>query len=441
MPRFTVTPWRDPAELMKVRGQLYQFGEFEHDDRRQEAVNQVLAWRTRKADFPLALESTCVLVEATVQDGGGVLSTHSVRMLYASAISRFVTGFCDTTQETSYKQSMHQRAAELKLPISLVEIRHEITHRDLPSLIRLRENAKKSLDWLWRWYWLQLEVMFDTPDETSRQRNLDEARDALQATLNTYVTARIDDVRNKTTQNSARANVACAEIIRICQGKEECLQLLAEILTTPSKKAKCLIPADKALSSSMDGAYLIWDKLLVQLHTHQVGFLSILLAQMVDYLGEPSTQHVSYEPTKDALFEWIIHLLSQKSWKASLGKSQITLTEEVLAKCLLSVTTWTTKLAEALVTKGDKSLQKGWMPLVDIAQGRICADARSNCPPTKDTEAPPARKGWTRCRGLWPQSAIGALPRETDYQNQLAVKKLIEEAGIQEAEQEDLEVE
>ncbi|KAF2489908.1 Las1-domain-containing protein [Lophium mytilinum] len=433
MPRFIVTPWRDLAELMKIRGQLYQFGEFEQDDRRQEAVNQVLAWRTRKADFPLALESTCVLVEATVQDGGGVLSTHSVRMLYASAISRFVTGFCDTTQDTSYKQSMHQRAAELKLPLSLVEIRHEITHRDLPSLIRLRENAKKSLDWLWRWYWLQLEVMFDTPDETTKQRNVDGARDDLQVALNAYVPSRIDDIRNKTTQKSTPAEVARTEIIRICQGKEECLQLLAELLTTPNGKAKCLIPAEKA--SSMDGAYLIWDKLLLQLHTHQVGFLSILLTQMVDFLSEPSAKNGSYETIKDALFEWILHFLSQKPWKACLGKSQITLTEEVLAKCLLSVTTWTTKLADALVKKGDKEFQKDWMPLVEIAEGReVNADASLTSTPTKGTEALPARKGWTKRRGLWPQSAIGALPQETDYQNQLAVNKLIEEAGNEEVE-------
>lgn len=43
MPRYTVTPWRDVSELLRLRSQLYQLGEFKDTDRRQEAVNQVSA--------------------------------------------------------------------------------------------------------------------------------------------------------------------------------------------------------------------------------------------------------------------------------------------------------------------------------------------------------------------------------------------------------------
>ena len=43
MPRYTVTPWRDVSELLRLRGQLYRLGEFKDADRRQEAVNQVSA--------------------------------------------------------------------------------------------------------------------------------------------------------------------------------------------------------------------------------------------------------------------------------------------------------------------------------------------------------------------------------------------------------------
>ena len=43
MPRYTVTPWRDVSELLRLRSQLYQLGEFKDADRRQEAVNQVSA--------------------------------------------------------------------------------------------------------------------------------------------------------------------------------------------------------------------------------------------------------------------------------------------------------------------------------------------------------------------------------------------------------------
>lgn len=48
---------------------------------------------------------------------------------------------------------MFQRAVDLGLPASFVELRHEATHRDLPSLVVLRSAAQRSLEWLWGYYW------------------------------------------------------------------------------------------------------------------------------------------------------------------------------------------------------------------------------------------------------------------------------------------------
>ena len=52
---------------------------------------------------------------------------------------------------------MFQRAVDLGLPASFVELRHEATHRELPSLVVLRNAAQRSLEWLWDYYWGKIE--------------------------------------------------------------------------------------------------------------------------------------------------------------------------------------------------------------------------------------------------------------------------------------------
>lgn len=51
------------------------------------------------------------------------------------------------------RKTMFQRAIDLGLPASFVELRHEATHRELPSLIVLRNASQRSLEWLWDYYW------------------------------------------------------------------------------------------------------------------------------------------------------------------------------------------------------------------------------------------------------------------------------------------------
>ena len=51
---------------------------------------------------------------------------------------------------------MYQKAMSLGLPASFVELRHEATHRDLPTLVVLRSAAQRSLEWLWQFYWVKV---------------------------------------------------------------------------------------------------------------------------------------------------------------------------------------------------------------------------------------------------------------------------------------------
>ena len=70
-------------------------------------------------------------------------------------LNRFVTVLVDSKIQGK-KRTMFQRAMDLGLPASFVELRHEATHRELPSLVVLRSAAQRSLDWLWDYYWAKI---------------------------------------------------------------------------------------------------------------------------------------------------------------------------------------------------------------------------------------------------------------------------------------------
>lgn len=54
------------------------------------------------------------------------------------------------------KQSMYSIAKTIGLPATFVELRHQCTHEQLPSLLKLRSAAQKSLIWIWDYYWKHL---------------------------------------------------------------------------------------------------------------------------------------------------------------------------------------------------------------------------------------------------------------------------------------------
>ncbi|ETS76695.1 hypothetical protein PFICI_12082 [Pestalotiopsis fici W106-1] len=200
MVQYIHTPWRDRAELLKVRHQFYPAPpnantiasvkgssgttslpgtttivsftvenaktRTETDQRRQ-AVSRVAMW-VQRGSCPHMVESTGLLMAAVLDDllvhearsassgGLGAGSTSAVRLAYSAAFSRFVTGLLDSHQDKQMKQSMYSIAKTIGLPATFVELRHQCTHEQLPSLLKLRSAAQKSLIWIWDYYWRHL---------------------------------------------------------------------------------------------------------------------------------------------------------------------------------------------------------------------------------------------------------------------------------------------
>lgn len=51
---------------------------------------------------------------------------------------------------------MYAVAKTIGLPATFVELRHQSTHEQLPSLAKLRAAARKGLAWIWGYYWKNL---------------------------------------------------------------------------------------------------------------------------------------------------------------------------------------------------------------------------------------------------------------------------------------------
>ncbi|KAI1410925.1 Las1-domain-containing protein [Hypoxylon sp. FL1857] len=187
MVQYLHTPWRDRAELLKVRRQFYpsppptnlQHSQYDgnndndnedgSDDQertareeaaKQHAVSRVSMWMQR-GGCPHLVESTALLVAAILSDlhesrARASSSSYAIRAAYSAAFSRFVTGLLDSQQDKQRKMSMYTVAKTIGLPATFVELRHQATHEQLPSLLKLRSAARKALDWIWDYYWKNL---------------------------------------------------------------------------------------------------------------------------------------------------------------------------------------------------------------------------------------------------------------------------------------------
>ncbi|KAI2623325.1 Las1-domain-containing protein [Hypoxylon sp. NC1633] len=181
MVQYIHTPWRDRAELLKVRQQFYpsassssadsqndrddgddddETREVSEEAAKQHAVSRVSMWMQR-GGCPHMVESTALLMAAILSDARETRartnsSSYATRAAYSAAFSRFVTGLLDSQQDKQRKMSMYSIAKTIGLPATFVELRHQATHEQLPSLSKLRTAARKALAWIWDYYWKNL---------------------------------------------------------------------------------------------------------------------------------------------------------------------------------------------------------------------------------------------------------------------------------------------
>ncbi|WOG82969.1 hypothetical protein DCAR_0102142 [Daucus carota subsp. sativus] len=123
------------------------------------SLRRVSAWRSRGC-VPVVVEVTASIIEIQQKDpffrddvSENLLhSDEMLSMLYSMAIMRLVNGVVEKTRKKN-EVSIGEAAEVLDIPRMLIDVRHECSHRDLPSLRLVRLASLKALDWLKSYYW------------------------------------------------------------------------------------------------------------------------------------------------------------------------------------------------------------------------------------------------------------------------------------------------
>jgi hypothetical protein len=132
---------------------------------KSEALKIISIWRAR-GSLPHSIDLTGQIVEVQNQDpqySQEAKDKHSfinlnsqaenLRLLYSIVIVRSVNGIVEPNQQSYFAQSISVIAERLGLPGWIVELRHDATHKQLPSLSVLRSAGEYLLNWYQQNYW------------------------------------------------------------------------------------------------------------------------------------------------------------------------------------------------------------------------------------------------------------------------------------------------
>ncbi|XP_036378888.1 ribosomal biogenesis protein LAS1L [Megalops cyprinoides] len=144
-----VVAWINKAEWDQILEYLYS-----KDSALQKfALHRISAWKGRFGNStPVAVESTADLVRCQVLDSSGHLETDDLVLLYGTALVRFVNLITERKQKR-VATPLRRLANKMNIPEWIVNLRHDITHRRLPTLKWCRKGCQFVLEWLQQEYW------------------------------------------------------------------------------------------------------------------------------------------------------------------------------------------------------------------------------------------------------------------------------------------------
>lgn len=144
-----VVAWINKAEWDQVMDQLYS----KDPSLQRFALSRVSAWKARYASStPVAVDCTADLVRCQVLDRAGALNGDDLVLMYGAALVRFVNLITER-QQGRIARPLRRLAGNLNIPEWVVNLRHDFTHRKLPTLKWCRKGCKVVLEWLQQEYW------------------------------------------------------------------------------------------------------------------------------------------------------------------------------------------------------------------------------------------------------------------------------------------------
>ncbi|KAJ5620203.1 hypothetical protein N7510_004187 [Penicillium lagena] len=307
MAKVIFTAWKHKSQLIEVRNQFYPSPSYDGPDLRSRACATVAAWKLR-GNIPHHVEATALLTDAILHDDAQRNSIFSIRATYSAAFCRFVTGLVDS-KIPGQRRTMFQRAVDLGLPASFVELRHEATHREPPSLVVLRKATQRSLEWLWDNYWAGIDEFGEAPPLDSD--DIASVKKALRDTLlpisgGSNATAEPLSKKRKRDQDL----ITAAQLVSICNVSGTGVRVLPSVLLDES----ILIPAGRKLGESLHDTFAKWDTVLRTVTESDPSFMMYLTEALVDDLAFNEAKDTSSNAHAEVLFLWLDHVSSSPFW-------------------------------------------------------------------------------------------------------------------------------
>ncbi|OQD74806.1 hypothetical protein PENDEC_c009G00787 [Penicillium decumbens] len=306
MSKLIFTPWKSKSQLLDVRNEFYPPPSYNGPDLRSHACATVEAWKLR-GNLPHHVEATALLTDAILHDDAQTNSIFSIQATYSAAFCRFVTGLVDTKIH-GQRKTMFQRAADLGLPASFVELRHEATHREPPSLVVLRKASQRSLEWLWDNYWVGVEDLGDVP--AIEHDDSDSVKKAFRDILRQFSIGADSGPPSKKRKRDQEISVA-TQLVSICDASSQGVRSLPAVLLEES----ILIGPARKLGESLVQTFDTWDVVLQKISESHPSIVVYLAEELVHNLVFKPANAASESPYAEALFLWLVHLLTSPEWE------------------------------------------------------------------------------------------------------------------------------
>ena len=132
------------------------------------AIEIVKMWksRIRTGSLPVSVDLTSILFGAKMQlDVSNAECEQQALLSGAMSLVRFVNGMTDQFQTGLYAQPVQNIADKINIPEWMVELRHEITHGQLPSIDLVYSGLMFSLNWLYDNYWQETTFKVEEQNE------------------------------------------------------------------------------------------------------------------------------------------------------------------------------------------------------------------------------------------------------------------------------------
>lgn len=332
--KMMVVPWRNKAEFRVVYNGIYS----DEVEPKRQAMEKMLTWQSRAlSKLPIAIESSMALCRAcishllAIEEGNFKDNYLKLVYEYSMAIIRFVNNVTELGQTKVHRMPLHRIADSFGIPSWIVEMRHNATHRTMPSLSELTAGADWILEWLRVDFWdAQYKIM-----ETIKPRknfNFEEDRESIDRAIEKYMADTFKAIR------SGEKAVNCySDLLRLVERHKS--KMLSSIMRrgrfipTPSQLEELGIDDEELMSSQQlripDVLGKLWGPLLNILHrtkltsslvqlmvtmvTDKQNFQNYLLCSWLQKIIRANASSVDFEernlkPGKKKLYKYRRHI-------------------------------------------------------------------------------------------------------------------------------------